>query len=568
MENLDEQPIGGSGAYELPAEEAPPEEESQAPVGPLEKRLDSKVWKVRTQALEELGELLRAQQGPFEEYQGCLVKYVADSHPSAQEKGIDILSIYIETRPELLLVLTESLVATLIEKGFTSNKSNVKAKAADSLLELFSIQTGELAPFFEGVSRPLNNKNLKTQAAAISAVNSLMSNFGMQRVPFKPFIAVIEKCASVSNPAVRSEALNFYKECFKWGREAFLPLVDKLKKAQQDELKKAFDESSEPPVPLKRLRHEEFKEHATELNEAPKKLDLYDQVDARDLSVKFNEKWCDRLLALEKWTERKEALEELNRQADYPKLVDSNILPLAQLAKRLINDSNMQVMLSTIKLVGLLAKGYCRSFEQFAKHFLPILIQKFKDKKTAMLTETHTALDNLLFSVSLEYSVDEIKLGLEDKTPTVKTNVCVWLQRVLVSAGQEDLERTASKFLSILKKNTDDSVVEVRNSTFKLIGILLDRCPHIVRPAIRDLPKAKLSKIAGYNAGEEETKAPAQKTGGAKPQKKTPLKLASPPTLSEDSGDLVASVVPAEILEKVQQSAWKEKVAGLQLFSE
>ena len=82
---------------------------------------------------------------------------------------------------------------------------------------------------------------MKIHAAAIYSVNLLMSNFGFKLVPFKPFIGQIEKYASVSNATVRSEALNFYKECYRWVREAIQPQVDKLKKAQQDELKKAFD---------------------------------------------------------------------------------------------------------------------------------------------------------------------------------------------------------------------------------------------------------------------------------------------------------------------------------------
>ena len=60
---------------------------------------------------------------------------------------------------------------------------------------------------------------------------------------------------------------------------------------------------------------------------------------------------------MEKWIHKKEALEELNAAANTPKLADKSALHLATLAKRLFTDSNIQVNLQAIKLVGLLAKG-------------------------------------------------------------------------------------------------------------------------------------------------------------------------------------------------------------------
>ena len=41
-----------------------------------------------------------------------------------------------------------------------------------------------------------------------------------------------------------------------------------------------------------------------------------------------------------------------------------------------------------------------------------------------VIQETHTALDNLLFSLPLDSIVEDLKLGLEDKTPSVRINLC------------------------------------------------------------------------------------------------------------------------------------------------
>jgi len=72
------------------------------------------------------------------------------------------------------------------------------------------------------------------------AVNSLLSNFGSDRVKIKSFICQAEEKAGNANPAVKTEAINFYKEAFKWLQDAIMPLVQKLKKQQVDDLEKYF----------------------------------------------------------------------------------------------------------------------------------------------------------------------------------------------------------------------------------------------------------------------------------------------------------------------------------------
>jgi len=54
----------------------------------------------------------------------------------------------------------------------------------------------------------------------------------VQKVSPKPFLKQVEDMANSSNPAVRGEALNFYKECYKWLGDALKPLITGLKKQQ------------------------------------------------------------------------------------------------------------------------------------------------------------------------------------------------------------------------------------------------------------------------------------------------------------------------------------------------
>jgi len=49
-------------------------------------------------------------------------------------------------------------------------------------------------------------------------------------VQLKPFMKLVETHANSSNPTVRNEAMNFYKECYKWLGDGLKPLIADLKK--------------------------------------------------------------------------------------------------------------------------------------------------------------------------------------------------------------------------------------------------------------------------------------------------------------------------------------------------
>ena len=53
--------------------------------------------------------------------------------------------------------------------------------------------------------------------------------------------------------------------------------------------------------------------------------------------------------------------------------------------KRLIKDSNFNVVLWNLKIVGALAKGMRKPFSPFVKSIFYDIVVKFKDKKTQMI---------------------------------------------------------------------------------------------------------------------------------------------------------------------------------------
>jgi hypothetical protein len=64
----------------------------------------------------------------------------------------------------------------------------------------------------------------------MTALCQWVGNFGVKKVKVKPFLSIAETSAGSSNPQLRGETMNFYKECYKWLGEALKPLITNLKK--------------------------------------------------------------------------------------------------------------------------------------------------------------------------------------------------------------------------------------------------------------------------------------------------------------------------------------------------
>lgn len=70
--------------------------------------------------------------------------------------------------------------------------------------------------------------------------------------------------------------------------------------------------------------------------------------------------------------------------------------------KRLLGDSNFNVVLTVLKLIGVLAKGLRKNFNYEAKQLFNLVVLKFRDKKTQMIDETLNTLTNFKYCISLE----------------------------------------------------------------------------------------------------------------------------------------------------------------------
>lgn len=156
--------------------------------------------------------------------------------------------------------------------------------------------------------------------------------------------------ANHSNPAARTEAMNCYKALYLWLGDAVNAFMDKLKAAQVEAVKKEFAEYKENNKNHKRLtRSEKAKQKEAELDaiiaEETKEevVDVFDIAPETKILTTFTPEWIEATLALKKWDEKRDKMIEIATAADVAKLAPGNYGDLAQLVKKFLGDSNVNV---------------------------------------------------------------------------------------------------------------------------------------------------------------------------------------------------------------------------------
>jgi len=470
--------------------------------GPLSSRVKSKVWKVRQTAFEELIKIFTdasPKDSIFYDYAGDLSKFIADANPGAQEKAIEALKIYLQKQGTDSLD-TKSTLKVLIDKALGPGKPSVKKTSNEVLCLLF--EKGDNQAIYDAINDSINHKNQKTSVAGVQALAELLTNYGAKKLDYlKPFLPNIEKLAGSTVSALRTEAMNFYKEAYRFMGDAIRPFLVKLKKAQQDELEKFF---SETPVqgtkPLKSTAGDAQAGSSGDTQmqeETPEpEVDPYDIMDPVDICKRFTESWCDKVLEQPKWSDKKALVEDLLKEASTTvKIANTPHQHIAAMLKRLVNDNNITVMVTVIKTYGALAKGLRRNFSMTCKITTPVLLGKLKDKRAQTIEETMKTLDNFLYCITLDEVAEDLKDALNDKAPEIKIHTVAWIEHGC-EKNPEKMSTLYKTLLPTAKKLVNDSSGDVREAVMKLLAkwkVLLGES--VIKDSYNDIPAPKLQRI-------------------------------------------------------------------------
>lgn len=162
--------------------------------------------------------------------------------------------------------------------------------------------------------------------------------------------------------------------------------------------------------------------------------------------------------------------------ATVPKLANTEYRHVTEVIRRLINDSNFNVVLWTLRILGVLSKGLRKNFYPVVKNNFSNVLAKFRDKKTQMIDETFNTLNDFTYSISLDDVLEDIKEGLNDKAPNMKVNVLNWIGKFVEQKSEEkgELPEKAKEALRNLFPNFEkllaDGTSDVRECMAKNIG--------------------------------------------------------------------------------------------------
>lgn len=219
---------------------------------------------------------------------------------------------------------------------------------------------------------------------------------------------------------------------------------------------KDFLELKDKPITLRLTRSEKATGGSMVIMQE-KKVDLYDMMDPVDILAKYNSEWADKTLEMKAWKEKKDALDQLISDASVPKLKSGDYMGLTKMLKKLIVDANVVVSQTAVKTCGVLAKGLRKDFGPYAKELMAVLFGRFKEKKLLLLEEVIQALDLFLNCINLEIILPDIIAGLSDKgVPTVKKNICLFIDKAAQITYIDVLQRASGDLLVILIKLSDD----------------------------------------------------------------------------------------------------------------
>uniref|UniRef100_A0A914PB53 TOG domain-containing protein n=1 Tax=Panagrolaimus davidi TaxID=227884 RepID=A0A914PB53_9BILA len=178
-----------------------------------------------------------------------------------------------------------------------------------------------------------------------------------------------------------------------------------------------------------------------------------------------------------KWKERKEALEgflalatdniKLDSEANYGEIVDI-------LSKILSKDASINVCSVAAKCITQLAKGLRTKFGLYAATFVPVIFEKFKEKKALLRDPLIEAIDAIYPTTSIDAICDPIVAALGKPNPNIKIQTNQFLYRVFKTFNAQTAPKTVVKTLTpLIAKCTGVSDAEVREASFAALGAIM-----------------------------------------------------------------------------------------------
>lgn len=609
---------------------------------PTEDKCGHKVWKARLAGYEEVIKLFATidnEKSPeFTKYGGLMKKIVTDSNAVAQEKGLEAVICFIENAATTIAVRTiGEVVSGVVTKCLSATKQKTKEKGVEIIMLYFELDKPDAVQ--ECLMAGLENKNPKVVVGCIQCLREALRGFGTKVVQVKPLLKFLPKLLDDRDKTVRDETKQLVIELYRWIGAALKPQMTNFKPIQVQELEEEFEKlPSSKPTQSRFMRSQQdlkakMQEQAAVAagaagdeedgeEEAGEDLDPYELMTAVDILSKIPKDFYEKI-EVKKWQERREALDALQKLTDSPKIENGQFGTLVStLLKVIAKDSNVMLVALAANCLTGLTKGLRKAFQTYASTCVPVIIEKFKEKKQNVVTALREAIDAVYITgIQLESIMEETVAALDNKNPNIKAETALFLSRCFSRCTQASLPKKSLKgFCTAFLKTVNDTDPTVREASFEALGMAMKVVSEKhVMPFLADVDPIKMQKIqekcaaavllnakgeprsGGGEAVKKNEPKPVPKPTAAKaPAKAPPAKkpgsvkaapaagkkavkgggkgaavkgvkadVASEPFLCDEAVEEKAqAALPSDVLTGLDNANWKERLAAMEKFSE
>ncbi|KAF2178351.1 ARM repeat-containing protein [Zopfia rhizophila CBS 207.26] len=507
---------------------------------PLPDRFVHKNWKVRKEGYEAAAkefDLAASESDPvvrqFLNDAGIWKGVVSDSNVAAQQEGLGALCSFLQVAGTSGCTRTRNItISTIAEKGLPSTRPAAKQKALEALM--LYVELDKPDPVIEELIPILSHKQPKIIAATLDALTQMYHAYGCKTMEPKPVLKALPKVFGHADKNVRAKAQELTVEFYRWLKEAMKPLFwNDLKPVQQQDLDKLFEKvKNEPPPKQERLLRSQqaAKETATAAGggdnfgeeEEEAAVDLEPEYEAVDVFPSIPKDYGERL-ASSKWKDRKEALDDVHKALNHPRIAEGPFDDLVRGFAKSMKDANIAVVSTAANCVELLAKGLKKGFAKYRSIIMNPMMERLKEKKQSVTDAIGGALDAVFASTSFQDCLEEILEFLKHKNPQVKLESTRFLIRCLKTtrdapspAEVKTISDAATKLLTESQEVQRSAGCEVLGTLWKIMG---DRIMNAHLDGLDDIRKNKIKEY--YESAEVKAKY--------KPKPAPTPKAAAPP---------------------------------------
>ncbi|XP_023289884.1 protein mini spindles isoform X2 [Orussus abietinus] len=481
---------------------------------PLEERCVHKSWKARLHGYEECTKTFRRiddEKSPeWNKFIGLVKKFVVDSNAVAQEKGLEATLAFVENAAAASKTVSD-VMSGIVTKCIAAPKAKTKDLAVQITLMYIEIEKQDAVQ--EELLKGTEAKNPKIVSACISALTLSLREFGPKVINIKPLIKKMPSFLEDRDKTVRDEGKAMVIEIYRWIGAPLKQQLSTLKQVQLTELETEFAQIEKSTVaPTRYLKSQKSKIRAVAESGASatheggeeedddasaSEIDPYELLEPVDILSKLPKDFFESVEA-KKWQERKEALEALETLVKNPKLENGDYGDVVRALKKMIaKDSNVLVVALAGKCLAGLASGLKKRFQPYALACLPVILEKFREKKQNVVLALRECCDAIFQSIAIDVMLEDVVAALENKNPAVKAETAAFMARCFARTLPSTLNKKLLKaYTGALLKTLNEPDPTVRDNSAEALGTALKLVGEkAISPFLTDLDNLKMAKI-------------------------------------------------------------------------